>query len=138
MADRFSVEKRRQIMRAVRTRHTAPERALAAMLRELGVIFRRHVKDLAGTPDFYFPAIGTAVFVHGCFWHGHRACPKGRHRPKTNRRFWANKLEENRRRDRRIARRLRAAGMSVYTVWECEVEHNRLPTRLRRRLVCAR
>ncbi len=121
-------------MSSIRTRLTEPERNLGVALKEAGIRFRRNVKGIPGTPDFYLPDHATAVFVHGCFWHGHGACLKGRHRPKTNRRFWAAKLVENRRRDRRIARRLRAMGISVYTIWECEVKRTQLPARLRRRL----
>ena len=134
MADRFSARKRRQIMQAVRTQGTAPERALEALLCELGLPFEQNVPELPGTPDFYFPDQATVVLVHGCFWHGHRRCSRGRNRPKTNRRFWAEKLEENRRRDRRIAGRLRAMGLSVYTIWQCEIKGGRIPTRLRNRL----
>lgn len=134
MADRFSPQKRRQIMQAVKTRDTAPERALESLLRELGLPFEQHVAELPGTPDFYFPDQATVILVHGCFWHGHRRCAKGRNRPKANRKFWATKLNENRRRDRRIARQLRAVGLSVYTIWECEVKPSQIPARLRNRL----
>ncbi len=135
MADRFSTRKRQRIMQTVRTRDTAPEQALKAALRDLGVVFEQNTTQLPGTPDFFFPDCATVVFVHGCFWHGHQACPKGRNRPKTNKRFWQNKLRENLRRDRRVARELRAMGLSVYTVWECEIKQFGLPTRLRSRLL---
>ncbi|MBC8872622.1 MAG: DNA mismatch endonuclease Vsr [Planctomycetes bacterium] len=135
MADRFSARKRRRIMQTVRTRDTAPEQALSTALRELGLTFEQNAKELPGTPDFYFPDSATVVFVHGCFWHGHQACAKGRNRPKTNKHFWKNKLKENLRRDRRVARQLRAMGLSVYTVWECEIKRSGIPTRLRDRLL---
>ena len=135
MVDRFSARKRRRIMQTVRTRNTAPEQALEAALRELDVRFEQNTAHLPGTPDFFFPCQATVVFVHGCFWHGHQACPKGRNRPKTNKRFWMKKLQENLKRDRRVAQRLRVMGFSVYTIWECEIKRYGIPTRLKHHLL---
>jgi len=134
MTDTFSQEKRRAIMQAVRRQRTRPEETLALLLRRAGVRFRRNVASLPGSPDFYMPAEGLAVFVHGCFWHGHGHCSKGRIRPKTNKAYWKTKVQRNQRRDCRAARRLRALGISVYTVWECELAAAGLPNRLLARL----
>lgn len=121
-------------MQAVRRQRTRPEEALALLLRRAGVKFRRNVAALPGKPDFYIPAEGLAVFVHGCFWHGHGHCSKGRLRPKTNTAYWKTKVQRNQRRDHRTARCLRVLGVSVYTIWECELSAAGLPKRLLARL----
>ncbi len=114
MTDTFTKEKHRTIMQAVRRQRTRPEELVAARLRMEGLRFRRNVAKLPGKPDIYFPEARVAVFVHGCFWHGHARCSKGRIRPKTNTAYWKSKVKRNRRRDCRAARQLRALGISVF------------------------
>ena len=130
MPDVFSRAKRRRIMQAVRRRNTAPEAEVARLLRALRVRFRRNVKSLPGEPDFLLPDAGLVVFVHGCFWHGHKRCRKGCSRPKTRRRYWQEKIARNQRRDRRVARKLRARGLRVFTVWECQIRQRGIPARI--------
>jgi DNA mismatch endonuclease, patch repair protein len=130
VVDVFTVAERSRVMAAVRSRHTGPEMRLAALLRAAGVRYRRHAKDLPGTPDFVLAAFRTIVFVHGCFWHGHGACGKGTRLPVAHRGFWRRKIERNCARDRSAARRLRDRGWSVVTVWECRLAADRLPSRL--------
>lgn len=134
MADTFPKAKRRQIMQAVRRKNTKPEELLAQLLRDAGISFEQNVEDLPGKPDFCLPDVGLAVFVHGCFWHGHQACRKGQSKPKSRRRYWVEKIARNQRRDRRVARQLRAIGLSVFTVWECQIGRRILPARLCSRL----
>lgn len=134
VTDTFTKEKRRAIMQAIRRQGTRPEEVLAGLLRIEGFRFRRNVAALPGKPDVYLAKARVAVFVHGCFWHGHERCSKGRTRPKTNRSYWKTKVRRNQRRDSRAARQLRARGISVYTVWECELSPAGLPKRLLARL----
>jgi DNA mismatch endonuclease (patch repair protein) len=110
-------------MAKVKRKNTEPELRLRRALRALGLRTRAHVSDLPGTPDLVIPDSKLAIFVHGCFWHRHSGCDKAT-TPKTNRRFWLAKFEANVARDRRQARRLRKAGWSVLTVWECRIERN--------------
>jgi DNA mismatch endonuclease, patch repair protein len=77
----------------------------------------RNVRSLPGSPDLALPWFRIAVFVHGCFWHGH-SCRRGA-LPTTRPRFWAQKIEGNQRRDRRVRRRLRALGWRTFVIWEC-------------------
>lgn len=121
-------------MRAVRHSKTAPELSVARALRRVGLRFRQNMPSLPGKPDFVFCGERLVLFVHGCFWHGHRCCNKGLRRPSTNRAYWQAKLERNRRRDERVARRLRSLGFSVYTIWECRIHSRCLPNRLIKRL----
>ncbi len=134
MTDTFTKEKRRAIMQAVRRQRTRPEEALAGLLRVEGFRFRRNVANLPGKPDIYLPDARLAIFVHGCFWHGHARCAKGRKRPQTNTTFWEAKIQRNQQRDRRAARQMRALGISVYTVGVCELSAAGLPKRLLARL----
>lgn len=119
VADVFTKRKRSEVMARIRAKGTKPEVAIARALRDLGIRFNRHAKDLPGRPDFALSAIRTIINVKGCFWHGH-FCLKGRV-PEGNRPYWRAKIAGNRRRDRRNEARLRRAGWRVLTVWECRV-----------------
>jgi len=134
MTDTFSRVKRRVIMQSVRRERTRPEDNLATLFRRLGLRFRRNVASLPGKPDFVFQKGALVVFMHGCFWHGHLRCHKGRSRPKTNAVYWLDKVVRNRARDRRVASQLRQRGYSVFTIWECDVKRGILPAKLRMRL----
>jgi DNA mismatch endonuclease, patch repair protein len=132
MVDTVASTVRSRMMAAVRGKNTGPERAVRAALFAAGYRYRLHRRDLPGAPDIVLPRFRTAVFVHGCFWHGH-ACPRGR-RPTSNVAFWDAKLNKNVERDRRSRLELRAAGWRVVVIWECSVAGGcrRLISRLRR------
>ena len=120
-------------MGKVRSRANAStEQNVAAALRRAKVSgWRRHV-SVAGRPDFFFASQRLAVFVHGCFWHG---CPRCYRPPKgENRLFWRAKVVENRKRDDRVRRRLRAGGVATMVIWEHELRDPRWLNRLTRRL----
>ena len=106
-------------MAKVGTKNTKPEVRLRKLLHRLGFRFRLHRKDLPGKPDIVLPKHSTAVFVHGCFWHGHD-CRKGR-LPTTNVEFWESKIAKNRRRDAEAQAKLIELGWNVRTVWECRL-----------------
>jgi len=93
--DTFSIAKRRQIMQSVRRSGTAPEERLAELLADIGVKFERNSVDLPGKPDFWFPKANLVAFVHGCFWHGHTRCSKGRNTPQSNSSYWREKIARN-------------------------------------------
>lgn len=139
-ADVFDVEKRSAVMRAVKSRDTAPERAVRAAVRALGYArrYRLNGAHLPGKPDLVFGALGKVVFVHGCFWHGHD-CKRGARAPKGNAAYWQAKIARNRMRDGETARALKRDGWSALTVWECETRDaaalaRKLGAFLRRRL----
>lgn len=89
------------------------------IVHRLGHRFRVKNRDLPGSPDIANRARKWGIFVHGCFWHRHRGCPRTT-TPKRNRQFWLNKFAANQKRDRRAVLALRAAGFTPVTVWECE------------------
>jgi DNA mismatch endonuclease (patch repair protein) len=121
MTDKVSREVRSRMMAAVKGRDTGPERHVRSTLFRKGFRYRLHRKDLPGKPDIVLPRYRIAIFVHGCFWHGHD-CPKGRQRPATRRAFWDAKLDGNKTRDRANQAALEAAGWTVIVLWTCQLE----------------
>ena len=108
-------------MRAVKSKDTKPEIALRKALFALGLRYRLNVKELPGKPDLVFPKHKTVIFVHGCFWHGHR-CKRGARAPKSNAEYWSAKIARNKARDKKNAAALKKLGWRVVTVWECELK----------------
>ena len=111
---------RGQLMSRVHsTGNRTTERRLASLLRAAGVTGWRRHEPLTGCPDFVWSSIRVAVFVDGCFWHGHDC---GRQvTPKTNAKAWKEKIERNQVRDRRATRLLRQRGWRVFRIWECQL-----------------
>lgn len=129
--DVYSPEKRSAVMRRVKGWDTTPEMAVRKGLTRLGARYRLHRKDLPGKPDIVMPGRRLAIFVHGCFWHGHD-CPRGARVPKQNRDYWVAKVERNRGRDAVSRDALAALGWRVETIWECDLKAGSgLDTRLR-------
>ncbi len=120
MTDVFTPEKRSAVMRRVKGRDTAPELKVRRMLRASGIGYRLGGCGLPGRPDVVMKGRKVALFVHGCFWHGHD-CPRGARKPQANADYWGAKIERNRARDARVAAELTAAGWRVVTVWECRL-----------------
>jgi len=119
MPDTVAREIRSRMMAAVHGRNTGPERTVRGALFAAGYRYRLHRRDLPGTPDIILPRFRTAIFVHGCFWHGHD-CPRGR-RPASNTEFWNRKLDGNIARDRTNQNALREAGWQVEVIWQCSL-----------------
>jgi DNA mismatch endonuclease (patch repair protein) len=118
--DSLTPTRRSWNMSRIKGRNTTPELAVRSVLHRLGFRFRLHRRDLPGRPDIVLPRFRTAVLVHGCFWHQHRGCRLA-YQPKTNTEFWNEKLGLNVARDNANARKLRALGWRVLTVWECQI-----------------
>jgi DNA mismatch endonuclease (patch repair protein) len=116
-SDVFSAEKRSSVMRSIGRRDTRPEMQLRRLLSANGFRYRLKLADLPFSPDIVFPSARLAVFVHGCFWHGH-ACHLFRW-PRSNAAFWRAKIERNVQRDLRAERELLDFGWRSLTVWEC-------------------
>ena len=135
MTDTFSKADRRRIMQSVRREGTKPEINFKIALDELQITYVQTPSNLPGKPDFVFPQNNLAVFIHGCFWHGHQHCLKGISRPKSNRQYWIEKIERNQLRDRRVADRLRRLGYKVYIIWECDLRIPEIPKRVGNQLL---
>ncbi len=91
----------------------------------MGFRYRINAKDLPGTPDIVLPKYRTAIFVNGCFWHGHQNC-KYAQVPKSNTDFWTAKIERNRVRDDEQFRQLEALQWNVAVIWECELKKDKI------------
>lgn len=109
-------------MKRVRQRDTKPELMFRRWLWARGIRFTTHNRDLHGSPDLANRKRRWAIFVHGCFWHGHDGCARSR-LPRRNGEFWRDKINANKERDRRKAEQLAGLGFYVLTVWQCEVEN---------------
>ncbi len=124
---------RSAVMRAVKSRDTGPELAVRAILRTLAPGYRLHRADLPGKPDVVYARRRLAIFVHGCFWHGHD-CPRGARMPKDNADYWRRKIARNRARDARNVAALEAMGWRALVIFECALKD---PAALRARLGAA-
>jgi DNA mismatch endonuclease, patch repair protein len=123
-SDIVDAHTRSRMMAAVGQRDTAPELKIRTILSGLGIRYRVHNRDLPGSPDIAHRGRKWAIFVNGCFWHGHKNCVKtksgiGYRVPKTRSDFWFNKLLANRSRDALRCRELRRMGYRVLILWEC-------------------
>jgi DNA mismatch endonuclease (patch repair protein) len=121
VTDVFDAATRSAVMRRVKGRNTTPELVVRKALTKLGARYRLHRKDLPGNPDIVMPGRRLALFVHGCFWHGHD-CARGARVPKQNRDYWVGKVGRNVARDARSRAALMEQGWRVETIWECELK----------------
>jgi len=121
MPDNHTPAQRHNNMAAIHSASTTPERRLRHALWSQGFRYRVNDKRLPGKPDIVLPKYRTVIFVHGCFWHGHKDC-KHYTVPKTNTEFWMAKVARNQERDQEVWRKLEAKGWSVIIVWECQLK----------------
>jgi DNA mismatch endonuclease, patch repair protein len=121
MPDVFTPDQRSAVMRAVKSSNTTPELAVRRAAHKLGLRFRLARHDLPGKPDLVFPGRRAALFVHGCFWHGHD-CARGARMPATNRAYWEAKISRNMARDKAAKAALKKLGWKHAVVWECETK----------------
>ncbi|KIE18495.1 hypothetical protein DS62_10145 [Smithella sp. SC_K08D17] len=121
MTDIYSAEKRSEIMSHISNKETSAEIVVRSFLFSQGFRFRKNVNDLPGRPDIILPKYKTAIFVNGCFWHGHKKC-KSSTLPNTRKEFWTNKINANIERDKRAVRELKFAGWKVIIIWQCEIK----------------
>jgi len=127
MADVFDRGRRSDIMRQIRSSDTQPELVVRSYLHRAGFRFRLHAKQLPGKPDIVLPRLKTVIEVHGCLWHGHKNCRRGR-RPKSNIDYWNRKIDGNIARDTANAKLLRKIGWRRLVVWECGIISKPEPT----------
>jgi DNA mismatch endonuclease (patch repair protein) len=114
-------------MAAVKHKDTKPEMKVRSFLHRHGLRYRLHDNKLPGKPDLVFPKYRTVLFVHGCFWHGHpdEQCKLARI-PKSNVKFWSEKISGNRERDEKNIERLQELGWNVVVIWECQLSNSEL------------
>lgn len=130
MSDVFDKDARSEIMRKVRSKENrSTELRLLKLFKDNGITGWRRNYPVVGHPDFVFPQYKIAVFVDGCFWHGHD-CRNTR--PQNNKEYWQKKRERNIRRDQEITARFESRGWKVLRIWECELRKNRIEETLTR------
>nr|WP_325198936.1 very short patch repair endonuclease [uncultured Oscillibacter sp.] len=133
MSDVFNKEMRSQIMRAVKSKNTkSTELALISLFKENHITGWRHSYNVKGHPDFVFLEKRIAIFVDGCFWHGHD-CRNTR--PNNNAEYWKKKRERNMQRDKEVTARFEKRGWIVVRIWECELKRKNLPKTTQRLLL---
>ena len=118
--DTRSKEKRSEIMAAVHSKDTGPEMLVRRYLWSKGMRYRVHAANIPGRPDIAVRRHKLAIFVHGCFWHGHEGCPRGS-LPKSRLDYWGPKIDANKKRDVAIAEQLKREGWHQVVVWECQL-----------------
>ena len=121
-ADVFSKKKRSEVMSLIRSKNTKPELFVRSFLHKKGFRFRLHQKNLPGNPDIVLKKYKTIFNINGCFWHHHKC---GNYKiPKTNRKFWLQKLRNNKKRDKLNDKKLYKLGWKVYKIWECKLKQH--------------
>jgi len=131
--DNLDCLRRSENMRRIRSKDTKPELFVRKLVRTLGFSgYRIHRKDIPGKPDIAWIGRKLAIFVHGCFWHGH-SCQEGIRKPKSKVDYWLLKINGNRQRDLRHQITLESLGWRVLVIWECELKDSAsLNTRINR------
>jgi len=136
MADVHSKTIRSYNMSQIKGKDTKPEILVRKFLFAEGFRYRIHQNKLPGKPDLVFPKLNKVVFVHGCFWHGHKKC-KYFIPPKTRTEWWLKKIDDNKKRDARNVIELKKLGWKVLTVWQCKLipdKRNNTLSSIRKRL----
>ena len=105
-------------MSKIGSKDTKPEWIVRRYLFSHGYRYRKNVKGLPGSPDIVLRKYSIAIFIHGCFWHGHT----DGHIPKSNKEFWENKIIRNKQRDEENKEKLKKLGWKVMTIWECQLK----------------
>lgn len=110
------------MMSRVPQKNTSFEQIVCSFLHKQGFRFRKNVKTLPGSPDIVLPKYRTAIFVHGCFWHGHKGC-KAAKLPSTRQEYWVPKINANIKRDRRKKEALQKEHWRVLVIWQCQIKN---------------
>ena len=125
MTDRLTPAQRHNVMSRIHGKGTKPELKVRQWLWCHGYRYRLNVKTVPGKPDIVMRRYRTAIFVNGCFWHGHEGCDKFK-MPQTHVEFWVNKIKRNQERDQKNYQLLHDNGWQVIVVWECQLTPKRI------------
>ena len=124
MTDRITKEQRSKNMSQIRSKDTSIELKVRKYLFSLGYRYRVNYKELPGKPDIVFTKKKIAIFIHGCYWHGHNCNSRYAHISKSNTNYWNTKIQRNQERDKRNIEQLEKDGWKVIVLWECEIKDN--------------
>lgn len=132
MADVHTSQQRSYNMQQIRGKDTKPEMLVRRFLHSNGFRYKLHDKTLPGKPDIVLPKYKTVIFVHGCFWHGHKNLPAGRQGckyfvvPKTRTKWWIDKINTNKTNDAKAVKALKKDGWKVISIWECKLKPTKM------------
>lgn len=129
MADVHTPAQRSYNMSRIKGKDTKPEMLVRRFLHSHGFRYKLHDKTLPGKPDIVLPKYKTAIFVHGCFWHGHEGC-KYATIPKTRTEWWTKKIHTNTANDLKAIENLQNDGWKTIILWECDLKPTLLETTL--------
>jgi DNA mismatch endonuclease, patch repair protein len=119
MTDVFSKKKRSMIMQAVKSKDSKIEVAFRKALWNKGFRYSKNSSKYFGKPDLVLKKYKTVIFIDSCFWHG---CKKHCRFPKTNKKYWLNKIERNKKRDEEVNKYYKKIGWEIYRVWEHDLK----------------
>src|SRR3989344_1741949 len=120
MADVFTKKKRSEIMSRIRSKNTDIEKSVFSFLKNKGIRFRRHYKNVSGNPDIAVPPAKKAVFIDGDFWHGYKF---NKSKQKLPKKYWLQKITNNIKRDKKVNRILKKSGWKVLRFWEHDLRN---------------
>jgi len=129
MADVHDKKTRSYNMSRIRSKDTKPEILVRKFLFSKGYRYKLHDKNLPGKPDIVLPRYKTVIFIHGCFWHGHKGC-KYFVVPKTRTEWWLDKINGNKANDKKKETQLKRMGWNIIRIWECDIKKGRLAKKL--------
>ena len=121
MADTITPERRSEIMFHIKSKDTSIELMVRRYLFALGYRYRVNYKALPGKPDIVFTKKKIAIFIHGCYWHGHDCGSRYAHSSQSNKAYWGPKIQRTQQRDQEHTAQLEADGWKVIVLWECQV-----------------
>lgn len=134
MSDVHTKEIRSYNMSMIRGKNTTPELIVRKFLHSKGFRFRLYKKELPGKPDIVLSKYKTVIFVHGCFWHGHKNC-KYFVVPRTRTKWWLKKIYGNKETDKENNITLGKAGWKIITLWECQLKPKKRERTLKKLLI---
>lgn len=115
MTDVVSKKKRSEIMSTVKSKDTKIEIAFRKALWNKGFRYSKNSAKYFGKPDLVLKKYKTVIFLDSCFWHG---CKKHCRIPATNKKYWINKIERNKERDKEVNKHYKKSGWKIIRIWE--------------------
>lgn len=124
MADTITPKRRSEIMSHIRSKDTKIELMVRRYLFALGYRYRVNYKALPGKPDIVFTKKKIAIFIHGCYWHGHNCGSRYAHASQSNKAYWGPKIQRTQQRDQEHIAQLEVDGWKVIVLWECRIKND--------------
>lgn len=128
MADTITPKRRSEIMSHIKSKDTSIELMVRRYLFALGYRYRVNYKSLPGKPDIVFTKKKVAIFIHGCYWHGHDCKSRYAHTSQSNRAYWRPKIQRTQQRDQERIKQLEIDGWKVIVLWECQIKDDFIST----------